>query len=1500
MLSQQLRVSTHGEKRILIELLPEYHVDSGLTIRSIRVTSTAAPSMMLSFSCHVVDSDMNEFPQPVAYVDAASWMQPQVLILQPLPSGNYTIAATFLSNSSGDFALGFLSENTFEITSPVASVPSLRASAFTSDGLSVKFVFHGVVDYAGSESSILHSPFPSYFDCASILDFGGVSEHICYWENALTIVLGVAKRSEHLALGSNATILGDRLRSACRSNASECATWPTFPQTVTILGPPAEPVIPRVVISAPSFIGSCGNFSLDLGLSTGSAGHNWASITFHVYNSSGQFAAGVLDEYVGATGGWLRSLVVPSAVFEPGWYTIYAEMCNVFGACGHNFHPLHVSPRALPSVEILGAKVLRISTHSPVSLQAVPQLTQCGGEEDGASDSTSVIFAWCVNKNYTIFRGVASSAVQPGNFKLPPYSLDPGATYNIDVMVTVAGVSSYDTVVVMVEPSKLVVTISGPERRTLRQGERYLLDASNSFVDDANHLDPHISRNMSDSFSYTWECRILKPHYDSSCAGFVEDFAGSWAGKPSVEMFLNDSVSMDEDYELEVGVRVSDGNVAGYATAWLVFVRNTAPSISLSSVRVVNPSASLIVYGTVDLETHFPGGLLVNVSYSIAHIADDLASLALSRTSRRLSVGKRHNMHLVLKSGVLPARGAPYMVTLSSAPSGASATTSVRVNQPPVSGDFSISPTTGVAFQTQYHFLATLWEDMNDDLPLSYEFGFISAAGARTTVRRERVLNSVATTLPRGHGGLSFRDLTCFALIFDSLGAYTQRNFTATVALAVHVSLSSIALNAQKENLDTSSALLISMMMNEVDCSQSPNCSALRRNQCSTINQTCGECLSDAIGDLGHHNSACISPGEYRRMSAQQGCVTDDDCSQWDFCSVESLCQRRLKQCRSRCSRRGNCSFVNINSGAAVSSCFLGDASCSAECSCSREYAGFDCSDLLVDADLKQNATLRLLEVFGKNMDTDEPDVNFFTYWISILEAMLHSPHIISRKSFMRALDILFNTFDKVVNLELHATEDDLKRVGRILDIMLQSVLLRQVTAPAGSAICPDEALLTFSDLFKTFQLLILDRLVEGQDVLSLWAETFRSSTQLSSGGWLSLAVPSTLFSDVSEEKEAGSSDPPSLSTNESNALAVFSFKARIYGACANAFIANPVHVVLDHRSRTGGEDSAIATKLSIPNNVQQDFPLPEIDTSFSTECVTGDFGSYNYTCYVSPSQNYTVTHTCRGFTSEQLTTTCPTVYIEPSCHIVDGSDSLFSCSVASFTLQDTRCSCSTSVANTKQGSPSTTVRQTRQVIEDTYDLRVVTVLKVVVEESSVQVASIRYIPTDEASYMSVQSLAVCFLLASTYLLYSVRHDRRGSDEKATYLIKKVGCEDDWTDGISFDDNLNDREDEDEGGKKSRGRKMAGRALSQYFLSLLPPLFKTSVSIWDRFYLELWQHHRYLAGARKPETVTVRHGCDTVSSSASTIWTLKHLVVQSVALLFLTALCHYQVSHAAM
>ena len=122
-----------------------------------------------------------------------------------------------------------------------------------------------------------------------------------------------------------------------------------------------------------------------------------------------------------------------------------------------------------------------------------------------------------------------------------------------------------------------------------------------------------------------------------------------------------------------------------------------------------------------------------------------------------------------------------------------------------------------------------------------------------------------------------------------------------------------------KVDLIVQSLAYATSLLNRIDCSKAPNCTALHRQACSSQLNTCGGCMATYIGDSGAGNSACIdessllAPANPNRTTS---CEATTDCVGFEVCeATNSSCVVPLKSCPtagdSECSDHGTCTYVN-------------------------------------------------------------------------------------------------------------------------------------------------------------------------------------------------------------------------------------------------------------------------------------------------------------------------------------------------------------------------------------------------------------------------------------------------------------------------------------------------------------------------------------------------------------------------------------------------------------
>jgi hypothetical protein len=496
---------------------------------------------------------------------------------------------------------------------------------------------------------------------------------------------------------------------------------------------------------------------------------------------------------------------------------------------------------------------------------------------------------------------------------------------------------------------------------------------------------------------------------------------------------------------------------------------------------------------------------------------------------------------------------------------------------------------------------------------------------------------------------------------------------------------------------------------------------------------------------------------------------------------------------------------------------------------------------------------------------------------------MIQDEFLISRSGFLLALEILGTCFGLVDEFGLHVSEDDLQRVARIMNVLLKS-MLNHIDTSEPSAVCPDPLLEAFSDIFNVFELLVLDHLVEGQEALFLWADLFRSSSQHPSGSEsVSLHVPSSAL-----EVSTGADVSSTLTTNESSALSIFSFKARVYGRCAVQFISNPIHVVLDFRVGSQGQASNSKATIHIPNLARQDYPLPGKQTGLRTDCVAGDHRSFNFTCVIAPTENFTITHQCHGL-PERLSTECPSVIIAPQCQIIAGSDEYFLCGVERYDLLSTVCSC-----KVNRNVPRNSTRRLGSA--NTYNLRLVTTTGTIVEEARVETAVIKVDVAVEGSFASLLSLLVVFAVASSRLLYSVRSDYSSDEDKKLRKVLNDGHSRSSSSGADTVVSADVAANTD---KASKGQ--AAHDLTIYLMATMPFLYQPSTSQLEGYYHEVCRHHCYLTATPDSQRTLVHgSGGETrhhVQTSRNTLRISKNIVVQMFVLFLLALIYGYQVNY---
>lgn len=964
-----------------------------------------------SYAGGVVQSQL-AIPESFALDSSVSLDVPMYSSLKAGTTGTYFVNVTFSGAEADNWNAVYQTgtELTLLSTNFPQPAPFMLSAVFADDGTSIFVTFSGSTNYGSLQRS---------FTCSDLFEFVEISSgnviavpvSRCTWESAATVKLWT---------GSDATLWpesyevrvvpGNDLISACTPPG--CNTWPRVDTSSSVasdysatIATAIAPVTPQVSISAPVTIGSCDDVELDISSSSGSGGRRWTSISFSVTSTGSAANTSLVQDYLDSTYNGRGTVKVPYEYLISGLsYGFSITLCNFFGKCAMLTHQASKLDTIMPAVKIFGS-TLRSGAFRPSSLElkGVAGVASCGGTASLSTNSTQVVTTeWRVLQNNVEQTDLTSQSSNPTKFKLAPYTLTTGLVYEVQFLGMITSDSSApristSSVTVYVEASDLVPVVLGGLNRNLPLEGTLTIDASDSY-----DLDQDRVTGVAAGLSFSWSCMQLEPMSDTCLVSLVGGDGGSlevYAGDGSGETVSLVTMTMKDS----AGVRSATKDIQ------ITVLDPLQPVVELDSSTMrqassgkVSPSASFFVQGDVSL---LGTGRCV---WTVDDESFDLAEAALVPVSKDISRTGATSLDFVIAPFTLP-NGATLVFTLTCTQYASAAvyggtsgddavdysqmddqvgmsSIQVEVNSPPSPGEFAVSPTYGTELRDFFRFASSLWND--DDIPITYQYSFLSPGGNLATVQTRSESASRAVMLPAGNKLLDY-ELLCVATIFDSLDANTTANSF------VYVNETEDAAAESKDLLDSVSssddvdkvfaAVSTTMtVMNTVNCTLAPNCTLLHRNPCAKKKATCGMCLDGYSGVIGESNAACYDKaqdtesrrrlGTFGRMLpsllSSGGCNNDDDCSGFETCSSVGLCELQQKSCPGgddeTCSGQGVCKFFAYSNSAAGatqerSECFNDDYSCLAECVCNEGYGGSSCESTWEE--LEQREAARALAV---------------------------------------------------------------------------------------------------------------------------------------------------------------------------------------------------------------------------------------------------------------------------------------------------------------------------------------------------------------------------------------------------------------------------------------------------------------------------------------------------------------------------------------------------------
>ena len=1092
----------------------------------------------------------------------------------------------------------------------------------------------------------------------------------CQWTDSQTVYAYVSG-------GLNCAAPGDfvymkesaAIKAACQSSSGVCpshSNWPNATRTAIQIKQPLSTMPPVLVISMPRTIGACDSLSLDLTASTGNGGRDWSSSSAQAFSSCQNVSQ--LNTFLNESLTVFHPTIIPAIYFSSGCtYSFNIMLCNFIGACSSLSQSVVAVDSVIPNVAIPGGTLQTITTKSILTLASITSVSSCPGDKS----IRTLSYQWVISQNNIQLISMKSISKDPSKYILPPYSLIPNTYYKVQLTVsikeTLMSSSVFTTVYVAV--GKLVAVINGGLSKNMRVLSSLVVDASQSYDEDQSGL-----TGTKAGLQFSWTCSQISPVFNESCQNTLIIFANSSVAKVSALSTLFDTVS-------QLTVTISDSSGSRY-TKSIVSIKvlpNSAAILGTNSnipTGVMNPSQSLQLTGSVIV----PQVLLQNNSYIRWTVSDgdiDLDSIALSAVQQEVK-SLSFTTYLVLPPFSLTGGSSlTFSLTCCSligVPLYIS-TLSLIINSPPRLGTFSVSPKIGVELVDNFVFSASQWTSSN--YPLYYQFGYLSTIDVSVIVQSKSLRSFGKVILP---GGIEANNFTLITIvnIFDSLNA----NSSAIFSIIVKKTLVAVSSEQLFTIVGSSSAAsidhikqangLVSTILNTVNCSVAPNCSALNRQPCAKTPNTCGGCLSDIfVGDSGDSNTFCVPIRQYNSTLSSTCAKTGQPCGGSGLC-LAGKCMVPSKRCPSDCSGHGQCGYFNADSGSLLSTCRVGDSRCVAQCICDAEYANsLLCNMNSTEHDKRKTIRAQLLSNVAHLIENEYPDQESVSGWTSSLTVAIQNSDELNSSATSQIYNMTAAIFSKASQLNM-----DSSAILGVLPIINSALNIPRSNESAQ----PD-----LLSLLQHAGAVVSANMLPGQHPVQSVQSQFRLSTSVltyENAFRSNLSIPQNslelaagiVTSKVSFLEDSESTAEPERDTIQ---VTVVSIRSKLAPPLQNRqYQSNPLAITLSTLP-CSSNSSSCAINFFLTNSDASIVPTIK-KVSNATEFITllckkGQFSRTSHNC----SSGYILEARCNGTFTGILKSFCPVVHYKTVCSsfLTEGVG-LEDCKTIARNAEGTACRC--------------------------------------------------------------------------------------------------------------------------------------------------------------------------------------------------------------------------------
>jgi hypothetical protein len=1262
-ISSRMTAKTQCCKTITVNLLHRsvYAGSSLSALCAIAFTSGVSDSLTLSITSNSTSSTSLFFPQTLALTSTTAGAR-TVAFTGTATAGTVTLSVSVSGSASSDYSIVYSSGNTITVLSSQSKVPApaLLSAQFSNDGTAVYLTFSGATNRGSAASNAV------YFTCSSMFYFRGVSSAKCQWSTDATAVTIYPSSAYPLSVGSAVFIYASKVKASClATNATSCVAWPSNANANVTISAPGSAVKPSVLLALPSSIGSCDSLRIDIGGSSGSSGRAWSSTNFTVSSTASNVF--LVAAYVTSNYKFGSPITVPRSLLQKGYlYTVSVTVCNFLGACGQASASVSVMNLAVPFAGIVGGPTFTATVNSSLQLSSTAYVASC----DGSKSTLDLEYVWAVaNGTSGASLSLTSKSRDPSKFILASYQLEPLVTYTFTLTVTSLSSlkSSSASVSVIVVQSDLIVVISGGSEQSVRALSIFTVDASSSYDSD------QVNQGKV-GISFDWECWQVSPEYSSDC---MFTFA---ATNMSRLTSMAPSASENSTSALSLIIALSPRTANGYVT--LIVLSELAPIVTITS----SPSSKVIVSNKLVLQ-----GVVSTVSdckavWSISDPSVDLTAVSLVPPSKVLTSAS--TIYLSVAPDSLPVSTSPtFSLLCTSTESGLTASASVTVltNSPPFPGHCLLNKYSGTELATLFQLSTSGWVD--SDIPISYQFGFISPVNeALLVIQSKSQLTFAQSTLPAGSTSKNYSLTTVFQ-IFDNLESTTDELVIVQV-FAANMSQSDInllmtnMLAQGSGNVDSLKQIvaIISSVANAVNCSGSPNCTTLNRDDCSATANTCGACLPNGyVGISGDSNEPCVSTADAFMFHSGgnnivgQSCSTNVDCgSSWHICDPQAgACIVPNKSCPSNCSSGGgDCVYVVLGSLEVVTECLMADPQCVAQCQCNTGFYGADCSLSETALEIRQDTNYQLLDALAQVADLEFFGTTAVTSRTNSLQSLTANPYFLNDLAAQLAYNMSYVLLSAATESASVVTSSAVGILSGVVDNLLgQSVLdasrrrLSSVDGTLSTVALVDQLVSSYSS-----------QMVPEEDAKNVIMTNYRFVTSIapssSTVSDFSIAIPQT---DYEKSANTSVSSLTLVNATSGSSVGVTSMPLHVMGYNQSYPDFNVSSTILRVSSSSDSNGSYIFRFAHYQPEMFGVADALNANVTVTTQCIGGKAVAPFAVCpfgIVVPVQ-------CNGTYGNYIRTVCPTKMRLPSCILSSGDlTDHATCEVMDSSASITTCRC--------------------------------------------------------------------------------------------------------------------------------------------------------------------------------------------------------------------------------